>query len=160
MKKLIFLFSVSFLFISCGKTAIGYNDSIIKPQLQIVEQLDSIFSGSGTSVGSIQNHRKKIISISEKALNEIRELEDFKGNNTFKNSAQKYFSFVNHYYKNTENLDSILYKFNDENRIQSLDSLTFKNTQEKFNEYLELENELLAEQRDFAEKFGFSLNNN
>ena len=158
MKKLIFLFSVSFSLISCGKTAIGYNDTIIKPQLQIVGQLDSIFSGSQTSVESIQNHRKKIISISEKALNELRRLEDFKGNSKFKNSGQKYFSFVNHFYKNTENLDSILYKFNDKNRIQTIDSTTFKYIQKKFNDYLDLENELLAEQKNFAGEFGFSLN--
>ena|SRR5690606_9443021 len=158
MRSFISVMLISVFLFSCGKTAIGYNDTIIKPQLQIVGQLDSIFSDSQTSVESIQNHRKKIISISEKALNELRELEDFKGNSEFKNSAQKYFSFVNHFYKNTENLDSILYKFNDENRIQSLDSTTFKSIQKKFNDYLDLENELLGEQKNFAGEFGFSLN--
>jgi uncharacterized protein YlbG (UPF0298 family) len=157
MKKLIFLFAASFSLISCGKTAIGYNDTIIEPQLQIVGQLDSIFAGPEIKVEEIKKHREKIISISENALNKIRELEDFKGNNTFKNSAQKYFSFVNQYYKNTENVDSILYKFNDENRIQSIDSLTFTTTQTKFNEYLNLENNLLEEQKDFAQKFNVKL---
>ncbi len=158
MKYLGFLFLIPIIFISCtGKTAIGYNDSIIKPQLKIVSEMDTIFAGPETSVETIGKNREEMIQIAKNALTEIQNLEDFKGNSSFKSSALKYFSFVQNYFSNTENLDSIIYKFNSEERIQSLTEEEYTETQNKFNEYLDLEKELLAEQKKFAEEFNMPL---
>lgn len=146
-----------FMFSCTGKTAIGYNDTIIKPQLRIVSEMDTIFAGSETSVETIRKNREEMVQIANAALEEIKNIEDFKGNATFKNSAVKYFSFVQDYFSEEENLDSIIYKFNSEERIQQLTEEEYNTTQNKFNEYLELEKDLLSEQKRFAEEFNMPL---
>lgn len=158
MKKIICLFIILNLLVSCtGKTAIGYNDTIIKPQLEIVSEMDTIFASPETSVEVINKNREEMVQIAGKSLEEIKKLEGFKGNSAFKNSAVRYFSFVKNYFSATENLDSIIYKFNSEKRIQSLSEAEYNETQQKFNEYLVLEQELLDEQQKFAKEFSIPL---
>ena len=146
-----------FLFSCTGKTAISYSNTIIKPQLRIVSEMDTIFAGPETSVEAIGKNREEMVQIANEALEEIKNMEGFKGNSTFKNSAVKYFSFVRDYFSEGENLDSIIYKFNSEERIQQLTEEQYKATQDKFNEYLYLEKDLLSEQKRFAEEFNMPL---
>jgi len=158
MRSFISVILISALLFSCtGKTAISYSNTIIKPQLKIVSEMDTIFAGPETSVETIGKNREEMVQIAKNALEEIQNLEDFKGNNSFKNSAVKYFSFIQNYFSATDNLDSIIYKFNSEERIQNLTEEQYNETQGKFNEYLELEKELLDEQKKFAKEFNMPL---
>lgn len=154
MKPFFSSFIVCFLLFSCtGKTAIGYNDAIIKPQLQIVSEMDTVFAGPETSVEAIRKNRNEMVDIAKEALQNIRKLQSFKGNTSFKNSAVAYFSFIENYFSGTEGLDSIIYKFNSPERIQSLTEDQYNETRQEFNNYLTLEEKLLAEQKKFAEEF-------
>src|SRR5690554_4072273 len=106
MRSFILVILISTLLFSCtGKTAIGYSNTIIKPQLKIVSEMDTIFTGPETSVETIGKNREEMVQIAKNALGEIQNLENFKGNSSFKNSAVKYFSFVQNYFSATENLD-------------------------------------------------------
>src|SRR5690606_33458816 len=99
---------ISVLIFSCTKKdAISYSNTIIKPQLAIVNEMDTIFAGPETSVEVIHKNRKDMVKIAKNALAEVQKLNNFKGNNSFKNSAASYFSFVENYFSTTENLDSV-----------------------------------------------------
>ena len=158
MRSFISVILLSVFIFSCTKKdAIGYSDTIIKPQLAIVAEMDTIFDGSETSMETIRKNRKEMVTIAQNALQEIQKLDDFKTNSSFKNSAVDYFSFVKNYYSATENIDSIIYKFNSEERIQKLTENQYNETQEKFEEYLALEQKLLSEQQRFAKEFNMPL---
>ena len=145
------------LLISCtGETAIDYNDTIIKPQLKIVEQMDSIFLPEN-SYQTIQKHRKKLVEIAESGLEETQALTDFQGNESFKKTAIDYFTYVENYFGETPGIDSILYNFNSPKRLESLSEGVYKQTQDSFNQFLELENDLLTEQQKFAVEFNLKL---
>lgn len=149
---------IAFIVFSCsGKTAIGYNDTIIQPQLEIVHKLDSIFSPN-VSYEEIQQHRKDLIEISDDALMKIKKLEDYNGNSAFKQAAIKYFTFVSNYYLTTPNVDSLIYHFNSPERLENLSDEQLNKTQADFDHFLSLENELLDEQKKFAEETGMKLN--
>lgn len=140
-----------------GKTAVGYNDTIIEPQLEVVEKMDSIFSNPDISYSSIQKFRTEMVESAKKGLEESKKLDAFKGNDSFKNAAVTYFSFVQSYFSSTDEIDSILYKFNSDSRIETLSDEQYDNAQTKFEQYLELEDNLLEEQQKFAKEFQVKL---
>lgn len=158
MKKCIVFLVILVLLISCsGKTAIGYNDTIIQPQLEIVDKLDSLFSPQ-VSLQDIERHRSELIDISDNALTKIKKLEDYNGNSSFKMAAIKYFTFVSNYYLTTPNIDSLIYNFNSPERLENLTDEQLNKTKSDFEHFLNLENELLDEQKKFAEETGMKLN--
>ena len=59
MKRFGFLIILSFFFVSCGQTAIGYNDSVIRPQIEISAYLDSIFLAN-SSYNAIHSYREEM----------------------------------------------------------------------------------------------------
>lgn len=157
MKSIGLLIFIFLFLTSCtGETAIDYNDTIIKPQLKIVEQMDSIFIPEN-DYPTIQKHRKKLVETAESGLEETQILSDFQGNETFKKSAVDYFTYVKTYFGETPGIDSILYKFNSPERLKSLSEGVYKDTQGHFNRFLELENNLLSEQQKFAVEFNLKL---
>jgi hypothetical protein len=157
MNKFIGFLLVSIFVISCtGKTAIGYNDTIIKPQLEIVNKLDSLFSPNVT-YEEIQKHRLDIIDIADNALTNIKKLEDYNGNSSFKMSAVKYFTYVSNYYLTTPNVDSLIYYFNSPERLETLKEDQLNKTKSDFDHFIQLENELLDEQKKFSEETGMKL---
>lgn len=145
-----------FLFSCTGKTAIEYNDAIIKPELEIVARMDSIFQPEIT-YESLQKHRQELVKSAEQGLATSQALEDFQGNESFKNAAIQYYSYAQSYFGNTPGIDSILYKFNSPDRLEFLPEALFKQTQESFQNFLELENTLLAEQQKFAVEFNLKM---
>jgi hypothetical protein len=158
MNKFIGILLLSIFVISCnGKTAIGYNDTIIKPQLEIVSKLDSAFSPT-VSYEEIKEHRLDIIDIADNALTNIKKLEDYKGNTSFKMAAVKYFTYLSNYYLTTPNVDSLIYYFNSPERLESLPEDQLNKTMSDFDHFILLENELLEEQKTFAEENGMTLN--
>ncbi len=149
---------ISFLLFSCnGSTATSYNDIIIEPQLEVIEILDSIYAGSEVSVENIKKHREKLVLNTDKALGNIRNLKDYKGNTSFKEAAIKYFSHLSFHYKKTKNIDSLIYFFNSEERIGNMKEEDYNFMERELNKYLELEKTLLNEQKMFAEKFNMRL---
>lgn len=158
MKQFTLFLLLIFFVISCtGKTAIGYNDTIIKPQLEIVTKLDSLFAPN-ISYTDIEKHRLDVIDISDNALTNIKKLEDYNGNTQFKMAAVKYFTFVSNYYLTTPNIDSLIYYFNSPERLEGLSDDQLNKTKADFDHFLQLENDLLAEQMKFAEESGMKLN--
>lgn len=157
MKSIGLLIFIFVFLTSCtGETAIGYNDTIIKPQLKIVEQMDSIFIPEN-SYATIQKHRQKLVETAESGLEETQALTDYQGNESFKKTAIDYFTYVKNYFGETPGIDSILYKFNSPERLNSLSDGVYKQTQDSFNQFLELENNLLTEQQKFAVEFNLKL---
>ncbi len=149
-----------FLLFSCTReTAIDYNDTIIKPQLEIVAQMDSIFNPT-ISYENIQKHRQQLVKIAEHGLEETQSLEAFQGNESFKDAAVNYFSYLKKYFGETPGMDSILYKFNSPERLETLSDGVYEQTKQSFNAFLELENKLLTEQQKFAVEFNLKMNYN
>lgn len=158
MRSFISVILISIFMFSCtGKTALQYNDSIIKPQLEIVASMDSIFS-PGINYEQIQKHRLQMLKTAEKGLAETQVLEDFKGNESFKNAGVEYFSYILKYFGETPGMDSILYNFNTPERLGAISDGVYKQTQESFKKFLELENKLLSEQQRFASQFNLKMN--
>lgn len=139
-----------------GDSAIDYNDSIIKPQLEIVSDLDSIFDPNST-YENIQLHRKHLVDTAEKGLDNTRALEDYQGNESFKNAAIQYYTYIKSYFGETPGIDSILYKFNSPERLESLPDGVYNQTKQGFQKFLELENKLLSEQQKFAVEFNLKM---
>ncbi len=157
MRSFILLILISaFLFSCTGETAIEYNDTIIKPQLEIVAQMDSIFNPEIT-YENIQKHRQQLVKTAERGWQETQSLETYQGNESFKKSAVDYFKYVKTYFGETPGIDSILYKFNSPERLESLSDGVYNQTKQSFNEFLELENKLLAEQQRFAVEFNLKM---
>lgn len=158
MKYFSYLASFVFL-VSCniGNNSISYNDTIIKPQLQVITKLDSIYAGPEVSVENIKKHREELLKDVEDAMNEIRELKDFKGNTAFKEASMKYFSHVNFLYGKTKNIDSLIYNINSEERTANMKAGDFEFMDRETQKYLELENALLEEQKKFAQQFNMRL---
>lgn len=157
MKRLITAVFFVFFFFSCtGENATQYNDSIIKPQLEIVAYMDSIFSPE-TSYEEIVEYRQKMLKSADKGLEAIGRLGDFRGNESFRNAGEEYYSYVRNYFGTTEGIDSIMYKFNSPERIETLSEEDYLETQESFKKFLELENNLLSEQQRFAVEFNLKM---
>lgn len=155
-----FLFFIPFvLLISCntGNNPINYNDTIINPQLEIITKLDSIYEGPEVSLGDIKKHREELLKDVEKGMKDVRDLKDFKGNTAFRDAAMKYFSHINFFYGKTKNIDSLIYYINSEERAQNMKQEDFDFMDKETAKYLELENNLLAEQKKFAEQFNMRL---
>lgn len=153
-------FSILTIFIfSCNSfdSPISYNDTIIKPQLEVVEKLDSIYAGPEISVENIKKHRLELVSKVEKAMTEVRELEDYKGNTAFKEAGMKYLAHLNLIYNKTQNIDSLIYKFNSEERIENMSDKDYQHMEAELKKYLELEKALLDQQKKFAEQFNMRL---
>src|SRR5690606_11492605 len=148
MKSISVAFIMVFTLFSCNSfdSAISYNDTIIEPQLNIITQIDSIYSDSEISVENIKKHRLELVSETEKAINEVRNLKDFKGNTSFRESAMKYFSHLNFLYNKTPNIDSLIYNLNSDERVINMSDKDYDFMEKELNKYLELENELLNEQ--------------
>lgn len=147
------------ILISCsiGNDPIKYNDTIINPQLEVITKLDYIYEGPEVSVEDIKKHREELLKDVEKGMTDIRNLKDFKGNTTFKNAAMKYFSHVNYFYGKTKNIDSLIYFINSEERAENMKEEDFDFMDKETAKYLELENNLLAEQKKFAQQFNMRL---
>lgn len=73
-------------------------------------------------------------------------------------AAIKYFTFVSNYYLTTPNIDSLIYNFNSPERLENLTDEQLNKTKSDFDHFLNLENELLDEQKKFAEETGMKLN--
>ncbi|MFV0303981.1 MAG: hypothetical protein ACK5IC_00680 [Moheibacter sp.] len=158
MKRLAVIgFCIIFFFSCTGKTAIGYNDTIINPQLKIVENMDSLFNNPNITYESVKQHREAMVKNAENGLEQTIKLENFKENNSFKNASIDYFTFVKSYFS-SNNIDSIIYSLTSEERIKSLDNQVYEENQKQFSRYLELEEKLLTEQQNFAKEFGIRLN--
>ncbi|MFA7447564.1 MAG: hypothetical protein WCY77_03935 [Weeksellaceae bacterium] len=156
MKRFGFLIILSFFFVSCGQTAIGYNDSVIRPQIEISAYLDSIFLAN-SSYNAIHSYREEMVKNAEEGLSKIRVLDDFKGNESYRESAQKYYSFVATYFSSTLEIDSILYQFNSPERLESVPQERIEQIRKNFQHFQELEENLLNEQQKFAEEFNLKL---
>lgn len=157
MRSFITVILFSLLIFSCtGKTAISYNDSIIKPQLEIVAYMDSIFTPE-VSYKEIADFRQKMMQSAERGLEATKNLEDFQGNESFRDTAVEYFSYVKSYFGETPKMDSILYNFNSPERLELLSDEIYTSTQENFKKFLNLENELLNEQQKFAVEFNLKM---
>lgn len=157
MRSFITVILFSLLIFSCtGKTAISYNDSIIKSQLEIVTYMDSIFTPE-MSYEEIAEYRLKMVQSAEKGMNEIQNLEDFQGNESFRNAGAEYFSYVKSYFGETPGMDSILYNFNSPERLKLISDEIYTSTQESFKKFLELENKLLSQQQKFAVEFNLKM---
>src|SRR5690606_5499017 len=145
MKSVGLLLLFGILLTSCmGDSAIDYNDRIIKPQLEIVTNLDSIFDPDST-YEKIQLHRKNLVETAEKGLTNTQTLEDFQGNESFKNAAAQYFTYVKSYFGETPGIDSILYKFKSTERSESIPDCVYIQTNLGFQNILELEYHLMVE---------------
>lgn len=155
--KTIAMILIGLIILSCGQTSIGYNDTIINPQLKVVSEMDSIFDSEAVTVEQIKKHRENMVSIASNALVKVKKLEPYKGNETYKNTAIKYFSFIENYFSKTQNIDSVIYKFNSDERIETLTDQEYEDAQNKFDEYIQLEEELLKEQEKFASDFKMQL---
>ncbi|MDD3458595.1 MAG: hypothetical protein PHO74_03890 [Weeksellaceae bacterium] len=140
---------------SCGETASQYNDALIRPQLQIEAYIDTIFK-EHTSYKQIGELRKKLIEQAELGLTEAIKSEDYKGNGELKNVAAKYYSYTVSYFDNEE-LDSIFYLLNTEERLKKIDSSHLVLIQKELNNYLKINDELLDAQNNFAKEFGLNL---
>lgn len=155
-----FPFLIAFLFlISCnvGNDPIKYNDTIINPQLEVITKLDYIYEGPDVSVEEIKKHREELLKNVENGMKEIKDLKDFKGNIAFKDAGMKYFFHVNNFYGKTKNIDSLIYYINSEERAQNMKQEDFDLMDKETEKYLELENNLLAEQKKFAQQFNMRL---
>lgn len=155
-----FAYLISFLFlVSCnvGNDPVKYNDTIINPQLEIITKLDYIYEGPEVSVEDIKKQREGLLQDVEKGLKDVKELKDFKGNTAFKDAAMKYFSHVNYFYGKTKNIDSLIYYINSEERAEQMDPKDFDFMDKETAKYLELESNLLAEQKKFAQQFNMRL---
>lgn len=158
--KSIFAFSIVLLTIlSCNSftSPISYNDTIIKPQLEVVSKLDSIFQDENVSVEKIKKHRLELVSIVEDAMTNVKSLEDYKGNTSFKESGMKYLAHLNLIYNKTANIDSLIYNFNSVDRIEKMSEKDYNFMEAELKKYLELENNLLDEQKKFAQQFNMKL---
>lgn len=145
------------LFFSCtGENATQYNDSIIKPQLEIVAYMDSIFSPE-TNYEEIVEYRQKMVNSADRGLESIGRLGDFRGNESFRNAGEEYYSYVRNYFGTTEGMDSLMFKFNSPEGIETLSEEAYLETQESFKKFLELENNLLSEQQRFAVEFNLKM---
>lgn len=157
--KYFFSFIVFLFLISCnvGNDPIKYNDTIINPQLEVITKLDYIYEGPEVSVEDIKKHREELLKDVEKGLKDVKELKDFKGNTAFKDAAMKYFSHVNYFYGKTKNIDSLIYYINSEERAENMKDEDFDFMDKETAKYLELENNLLTEQKKFAQQFNMRL---
>jgi len=159
MKSLLAFSIVLLTILSCNSftSPISYNDKIIKPQLEVVSKLDSIFEDENVSVEKIKKHRLELVSIVEDAMTDVKNLEDYKGNNSFKESGMKYLAHLNLIYNKTANIDSLIYNFNSVDRIEKMSEKDYNFMEAELKKYLELENNLLAEQKKFAQQFNMKL---
>lgn len=158
MKVFLASLIVAILILSCnGNTATGYNDTIIKPQLEAITKLDSIYAGPEVSVEKIKQHREELVSIVNKTITDIKKSEDFKGNKSFREAALKYFSHLNFVYNKTLNIDSLIYKSNSEERAQTMSEKDYNFMVKESQKYVELETQLLDEQKKFAKQFNIQL---
>lgn len=156
MKYLGFLGFILLFLISCGESAITYNDTLVQPQIEISENLNVIFSPN-VDYDDIQKHRELMVERAEKGLEVSRKLNDFKGNSTYKDAAVKYYSFVTTYFSSTLEIDSLLYYFNSTDRMEKISEERFEQVQSNFKHFQELENHLLDEQEKFAQEFKLNL---
>lgn len=159
MKPIVIVLSFfAFLLFSCNfENSVSYNDTIIKPQLEVITKLDSIYAGPEVSIENIRKHREELVADINSAMKEIRNLKDFKGNTSFREAAMKYFSHLNFLYEKTNNIDSLIYKFNSQQRVDNMNEKDYDFMQRELNKYLELENTLLDEQKKFAQQFNMKL---
>lgn len=156
MMRLSVVFLFFFAFYSCEQNAVNYNDSLIKPQIEVSAYLDSIFSPN-SSYTDIQVYREKMIESAENGLNQARILKTYKGNSSFRESGQKYYSFVTTYFSSTLEIDSILYRFNSPERLESISTERMDQVKKNFHHFLELENTFLEEQQKFGKEFNVKL---
>lgn len=155
-----FAYLIAFTFlISCntGNNSISYNDTIIEPQLEVITKLDSIYANPEVSVQNIKKHRIELVKKINEAMDNIRNLGDFKGNTAFKEAAMKYFSHLNFLYGKTNNIDSLIYNINSPERAEKMKPEDFELMDRETQKYLDLEEALLAEQKKFAEQFNMRL---
>lgn len=150
VKNLSILIFIAILMISCGQSALNYNDTLIEPQIRIAAGLDTIFNPQ-TTIEAIKKQREKIVEYANDGLNQTIQAGDFKGEKNFKEAATKYYSFVNTYFSDDE-LDSLIYKINSPDRIGRLDSTRISILQKDLNNYLKIEQEILNQQQIFARK--------
>ena len=156
MKRPGFLIVFSLFFVSCGQTAIGYNDTVILSQIEISAALDSIFRPD-SSYEDIHSYREEMVKKAEEGLAKTRVLESYKGNESYRESAQKYYSFVATYFSSTLEIDSILYQFNSPERLESVPQERIEQVRKNFQHFQELEENLLNEQQKFAQAFNLKL---
>ncbi len=98
-----------------------------------------------------------MVSKVEEAMADVKDLKDFKGNTTFKEAGLKYLAHLNLIYNKTQNIDSLIYQFNSDERVEQMSDKDYNFMEAELNKYLELENALLDEQKKFAQQFNMKL---
>src|SRR5690606_11768234 len=100
MKYLVSSIFVVLTLISRGESAMHYNATLVKSQIDISENLNKIFS-EYISYEQIIQQRKAMIENAEKGLEATQTLTGFKGNTSSKFAAVKYYSFVSSFFSTT-----------------------------------------------------------
>ena len=151
MKYLVFSIFVVLTLISCGESAMHYNDTLVKSQIDISENLNKIFS-ENVSYDQIVQQRKAMIENAEKGLEATQTLTDFNGNTSFKFAAVKYYSFVSSFFSTTDEIDSLLYFFSNKERMKKISQEKFDRFRWNLDQFQSIEDEFLNEQRKFAQE--------
>lgn len=151
MKYLFFSTIVLLSFISCGESAMHYNDTLVKSQIDISENLNKIFSET-VNYDEIVLNRKDLVENAEKGLEASQTLTDFKGNTSFKFAAVKYYSFISSFFSSSEEIDSLLYYFSNKERMKEISQEKFDRFQWNLEQFQTLEEVFLNEQRKFAQQ--------
>lgn len=154
-KSFAILILISVFLSACKQTALGYNDMLIGSQVRISELMDTIFNEK-TSLEKITELRKEIVNTANLGLSETLNSEAFEGNSEFKDQTVKYYSFVGSYFSD-ENLDSVFFLLNSDERIEKLDSGRLFIIQKDLNTLSKFEDELKEAQNKFSETHNLNL---
>lgn len=154
-KSFAILILISVFLSACKQTALGYNDVLIGSQVRISELMDTIFN-ENTSPEKITELRKEIVNTANLGLSKTLNSKAFDDDSELKDQAVKYYSFVSSYFSD-ENLDSIFYLLNSDERIEKLDSNRLFNVQRDLNTLSKFEDELKAAQSKFSEAHKLNL---
>src|SRR5690606_3732400 len=139
MKSISVAFIMVFTLFSCNSfdSADSYNDTIIEPQLNIITQIDSIYSDSEISLENIKKHRLELVLETYKAINEVRILKYFKGNSSFRVSATNYSSNLNFLYDEASYIGSLIYNLKSYKRVITMYHKDYDFMQKDLNKDLE-----------------------
>lgn len=155
----VILFSL-FTLISCKNllnTPVNYNDTIINEQSKVVALIDSMYMSPETSISKIKDFREQLITTAENAYNISNDLEDYKGNTSFRNAAKNYFGYLVEFYTENPKIDTLIYMTNSEERLDMMNQVDFEYFEKEYVKYLELEDKVIQEQLKFAQEFNIRL---
>lgn len=151
---LLFLFS---LFSCTRENPVAYNDMLIGPQIKMVAYLDSIVSNPNNTWEEISSYRKGLAANALKGKQISDSLNAFKENDSYRRAAAVYYEYNLDLFDENE-LDSLFLKLNQTGPIKTEDSINLENLKQRLQKYVEVETELLNEQKTFLEKFKIAPN--